>query len=459
MPGGAGGNDPISFPANDGTLGLESWLMRTYTVLSQCSQSGCLHCNNALTSLVPNSAVNLEVAIEAEPSSLLGRDIDQEGDRVSQLAKRIVSGRLAIFRCRISRYSQGLQLPPTMARSTPFFSGYKEFSTTQELETALGAVQPDQREYLLRQPPQDPLCSPPPTLSHPCSTSSTSLSPTWSPPYMTPSSLSPTISSPYTTSSPSLSPTLSPPYTTSYPSSQSATNPLYTGPYVLEGEPSSQEPQPMHFEQYISSTADSSMIGVERPNGGRLETVSTGEMTSPQCGRECISEVTIISSAKRDLKKIIEEQKRRVAEMLDGVRSQDRNRWTFAKHDWYPFIGPKRETQVPVNAEHLPSKDPKEIVVAIATRLAQRSTEATEGELFLLVCLCQVVKNKVSPNWTLKVFRICFPSMKKQTLVDYLGSVFWVGTLMNDLFLNGWDNRGIDLLVSCKPNPDSVETL
>lgn len=148
-----------------------------------------------------------------------------------------------------------------------------------------------------------------------------------------------------------------------------------------------------------------------------------------------------------------EEHTRMVATMLDRIGSQKADWWKDANHEWRPFVGPGAEMNVSLNVEGPTENHPLKVVTAFATRLAQGPTEITKGELFLLVCLCQAVRKEVGLKMLHKVVKICVPSMKREALSEYLGSIVWLGGLMSKLWLCAWGDHGVQLLMSCESHP------
>ena len=145
------------------------------------------------------------------------------------------------------------------------------------------------------------------------------------------------------------------------------------------------------------------------------------------------------------------ERDRMAVTMVERVGFQRKDWWKNMDHDWYPFIGSER--WIPTSTVDLLSadKDPKDLLIEYATRLGRRSSAVTQGEMFLLACLCQVLKNDVSTATIGSAMRKADGSMTYQMSRDYLGAIAWVGKLMRKLSSFGWDISCIDLLVSCEP--------
>ena len=146
-------------------------------------------------------------------------------------------------------------------------------------------------------------------------------------------------------------------------------------------------------------------------------------------------------------------RKKMATGMIDKLCFQKQEWWTETKYNWYPFIRCDKwthaVTDAPCSSTHA---DPEALLMDYATQIfrKRRSGRITQGELFLLVCLCQVVKYDVHITKMVKVVKMCVPSMKRQTLVDYLGGIAWVGKVMRKLSQFGWDTRFIDFLVACE---------
>lgn len=74
----------------------------------------------------------------------------------------------------------------------------------------------------------------------------------------------------------------------------------------------------------------------------------------------------------------------------------------------------------------------------------------TERELFLLICLCLVVKESLDEEKVYRAISMCLPSLTTNMIKDNIGAVFLVYKLMGSLSQFGWDSNVIALLVTCK---------
>lgn len=85
-----------------------------------------------------------------------------------------------------------------------------------------------------------------------------------------------------------------------------------------------------------------------------------------------------------------------------------------------------------------------------ATQPSSKMERVTERELFLLICLCLVVKQIVDEEKVYRAISMCVPSVTTNMIKDHMGAVFWVCKLMGSLSQFGWDSNVIALLATCK---------
>ena len=120
-------------------------------------------------------------------------------------------------------------------------------------------------------------------------------------------------------------------------------------------------------------------------------------------------------------------------------------------HDWYPFIVSLGRIDPTGNVDCTTHDGPEKILLDHATQLSNKTARITEGELFLLICLCLVVKQSVDEEKIYRAISLYVPSLTTNMIKDHMGAVFWVCKLIGSLSQFGWDSNGIALLVTCKP--------
>ena len=136
--------------------------------------------------------------------------------------------------------------------------------------------------------------------------------------------------------------------------------------------------------------------------------------------------------------------------LVEKICFQQPDWWSSTEHDWYPFFLSPGRIDPTGNVDCTAHDGPENIILDYATRPSKKAEKIPEGELFLLLCLCLVVKESVEEEKIRSTIRMCVPSLTTKTIKDYLYTVFWVCKLMGNLSPFGWDGNEVTLLVACK---------
>ena len=455
---------PTPAEASDRILKFLIRLIKSYRVLFQCAQHPeYTFCRHILTATGWGHLRDLESATDVELSSLLGRNIRHNGYRILFLARVLMDAKSVFFKCR--EHSNGLRHPPDIGYPCGVSSDY-QLSTMNESGTVPSCTRPaaivDQDRYLLGKPSQGALQHPSPILYPSHIAASAGLIPTLSYPHTTPFILLPSTihhASPQSVlpQAPSnLYMTMGPyphlPQTSYSPNAVTLTS--------FGGEPYIQQPWPTQPLQmplssaYDQSTTSSAMTKIE-PVERQVQALKIEKTKLPISvednksgyGRRQKKE----EYRKREAQKREEQWQTLANGLVNSIRFQPGNWWLNTTHDWYPFIVSPGRIDPTGNVDCTTHDGPEKIILGHATQLSTKTARVTEGELFLLICLCLVVKQSVDEEKIYRAISMCVPSLTTNMIKDHMGAVFWVCKLMGSLSQFGWDSNVIALLVTCKP--------